>query len=149
MDLVVDLDEGQALSAIDALVKMGLRPRVPVNPRDFANRSAREAWIRDRGMQVFSMFDPSNPMRVVDLFVDHPVRSKSCGQAPWRRRRRATMTERAGSADRWDATLAGARKQFLESTLAATPEQRLAWLEEMLELAHRAGAGGKRPSSND
>jgi hypothetical protein len=73
VDLVVDLDEGQALRAIDALVKMGLRPRVPVNPRDFANRSVREAWIRDRGMQVFSMFDPTNPMRVVDLFVSHPV----------------------------------------------------------------------------
>ena|SRR6266566_4073975 len=73
VDLVVDLDEGQALRAIDALVAMGLRPRVPVNPRDFATRSIREGWIRDRGMQVFSMFDPSNPMRVVDLFVDHPV----------------------------------------------------------------------------
>ncbi len=73
VDLVVDLDEGQALMAIDALVRLGLRPRVPVNPRDFADRSVREAWIRDRGMQVFSMFDPSNPMRVVDLFVDHPI----------------------------------------------------------------------------
>jgi hypothetical protein len=59
------------------------------------------------------------------------------------------MSERAGSADRWDATWAGARKQLLESTLAATPEQRLAWLEEILELAYRAGALGKRPSSND
>jgi len=73
VDLVVDLDEGQALRAIDALVGLGLRPRVPVNPRDFADRSIRETWIRDRGMQVFSMLDPSNPMRVVDLFVDHPV----------------------------------------------------------------------------
>jgi hypothetical protein len=73
VDLVVDLEEDQALRAIDALVRMGLRPRVPVNPRDFAVRSVREGWIRDRGMQVFSMFDPSNPMRVVDLFVDHPV----------------------------------------------------------------------------
>jgi predicted nucleotidyltransferase len=73
VDLVVDLDEGQALRAIDALVRLGLRPRVPVNPRDFADRSIREAWIRERGMQVFSMFDPSNPMRVVDLFVDHPI----------------------------------------------------------------------------
>ena len=52
---------------------MGLRPRVPVNPPDFADRSVREGWIRDRGMQVFSMFDPANPMRVVDLFVDHPI----------------------------------------------------------------------------
>ena len=73
VDLVVDLDEEQARKAIDALVKLGFQPRVPVDPTDFANRSVREAWIRDRGMQVFSMFDPSNPMRVVDLFVDHPV----------------------------------------------------------------------------
>ena len=73
VDLVIDLDEEQAKRTIDALVKLGLQPRVPVNPTDFANRSVREAWIRDRGMQVFSMFDPSNPMRVVDLFVDHPL----------------------------------------------------------------------------
>lgn len=73
VDLVVDLDEEQALRAIDTLVGAGLHPRVPVDPRDFAVRSVREGWIRDRGMQVFSMFDPSNPMRVVDLFVDHPI----------------------------------------------------------------------------
>jgi len=73
VDLIVDLDEEQAGRAIDALVAMGLRPRIPVNARDFADASLREVWVRDRGMQVFSMFDPSNPMRVVDLFVSHPV----------------------------------------------------------------------------
>ena len=73
VDLLVDLDDEQARKAVDALVNLGLRPRVPVNPRDFAERSVRESWIRDRGMQVFSMFDPANPMRVVDLFVSHPV----------------------------------------------------------------------------
>lgn len=73
VDLVVDLDEEQARRAIDVLVAMGLHPRVSVDPRDFADRSIRESWIRNRGMQVFSMYDPSNPMRVVDLFVDHPV----------------------------------------------------------------------------
>lgn len=55
------------------------------------------------------------------------------------------MTERAEPGNRWDATWEGARKQLLESTLAATPAQRLAWLEEMLELAHRAGALGTKP----
>jgi hypothetical protein len=54
------------------------------------------------------------------------------------------MTELRESADHWDATWEGARKRLLESTLAATPAQRLAWLEEMLELAHRAGALGKK-----
>ncbi len=73
VDLIVDLDEDQAARAIDALVAIGMRPRAPVNPRDFADRSVREAWIRDRGVQVFSMIDPSNPMRVVDLFVSQPV----------------------------------------------------------------------------
>lgn len=73
MDLVVDLDEGEALRAVEALVGMGLHPRVPVNPRDFASRSVREGWVRERGMQVFTMFDPANPMRVVDLFVEQPV----------------------------------------------------------------------------
>lgn len=73
IDLVVDLRESEALKVIDSLVRMGFQPRLPVNPREFANRQVRESWQRERGMQVFSMFDPSNPMRVVDLFVHHPI----------------------------------------------------------------------------
>lgn len=32
------------------------------------------------------------------------------------------------------------KRRQLASFLAATPAQRLAWLEEMIELAHRSGA---------
>jgi hypothetical protein len=160
---VVDLHEDQAARAIDTLVGIGLRPRIPVNPRDFADRSVRETWIRDRGMQVFSMIDPSNPMRVVDLFVTHPVpfedlwsRSslfelhdttvRVASIPDLIRRRRAKMTKPAKPSDRWDATWEGTRKQQLESTLAATPAQRLAWLEEALEIAHLAGALEPKPT---
>ena len=73
VDLVVDLDEKEATRAIEALTAMNLRPRAPVDPRDFADKAVRETWARDRGMQVFTMYDPSEPMRVVDLFVSHPV----------------------------------------------------------------------------
>jgi predicted nucleotidyltransferase len=73
VDLIVDLDEEEARKAIEALVAIGLRPRAPVDPDDFSRRSVREAWVRDRGMQVFSMVDPSNPMLVVDLFATHPI----------------------------------------------------------------------------
>lgn len=73
VDLIVDLRQDQAAKAIDALVGLGLKPRAPVNPRDFAVASIRESWRRDRGMQVFSMYDPANPLRVVDLFVSHPL----------------------------------------------------------------------------
>ena len=47
----------------------------------------------------------------------------------------------------WDATWGGVREQLLRSPLAATPAQRLAWLEEVLELAYRAGALSRRNSS--
>jgi hypothetical protein len=50
------------------------------------------------------------------------------------------MPEPAGPAERWDVTWEASRRETLESTLAATPAQRLAWLEEALELALRAGA---------
>ena len=54
------------------------------------------------------------------------------------------MTEQPDSSGRWDATWKGARRQLLESTSAATPAQRLAWLEEALELAYRSGALDRR-----
>jgi hypothetical protein len=54
------------------------------------------------------------------------------------------MTEHVGSLGRWDATWKGTRRQLLESTFAATPAQRLAWLEEALELAYRSGALARR-----
>ena len=59
------------------------------------------------------------------------------------------MPERPDSSDGWDATWEGATKQLLESTMAATPAQRLAWQEEMLEVARRAGALRPEPADKD
>lgn len=41
---------------------------------------------------------------------------------------------------KWSATFDENERRLLERTLSATPAQRLAWLEEALELAHRSGA---------
>ena len=72
LDVIVDLDSEQARGAIEALSELGLVPRVPVDPLQFADPAARSSWIRDRGMQVFTMLDPDDPKVVVDLFVDPP-----------------------------------------------------------------------------
>lgn len=56
------------------------------------------------------------------------------------------MAEHPNSIGRWDATWEGVRRQRLESTVAATPAQRLAWLEEALELAYRSGALARESS---
>ena len=59
--------------------------------------------------------------------------------------------------DEWDASWAGTKRAQLKAALAATPDQRLAWLEEAMRLAHAAGAlpvksGGQiepQPSRDD
>ena len=73
VDLIVDLDPAEAKKAIAVLVGLGFRPRAPVDAFEFADPERRSSWIRDKGMRVFSMYDPDNPMREVDLFVEHPI----------------------------------------------------------------------------
>lgn len=46
----------------------------------------------------------------------------------------------AGEVADWQADWEGHRRWQLTAALEATPAQRLAWLEEMLELAYRSGA---------
>ena len=48
--------------------------------------------------------------------------------------------EEAGAGDEWDATWTGTERTQLEAALSATPAQRLAWLEEVIRLAHSSGA---------
>jgi predicted nucleotidyltransferase len=73
LDLVVDLRPNEARRVIEALQALGLRPRVPVDPLDFADSDLRQTWIREKHMRVFTMIDPGNPLRQVDLFVEHPI----------------------------------------------------------------------------
>lgn len=68
LDLAVDLSPGEGGKAIDALVGLGLRPRAPVDPSGFDDPGTRARWAAERGMRVFSMWDPGEPMRAVDLF---------------------------------------------------------------------------------
>jgi len=71
IDLVVDLEPDEAKKVLTALQAIGLRSRAPVGPFDFADPLVRRSWIDDKGMRVFSLWDPAEPLREVDLFVEH------------------------------------------------------------------------------
>jgi hypothetical protein len=73
LDLAVDLSPEAAGKAIDTLVGLGFRPRAPVDPAEFSDPEARARWMTEHQMQVFSMWDPSDPLRSVDLFVENPI----------------------------------------------------------------------------
>lgn len=73
IDLVIDLAADPAARAITALVELGLQPRLPVDPRSFADAEVRRRWAEDRNLTVFTMLDPRNPLLEVDLFAESPL----------------------------------------------------------------------------
>lgn len=68
IDLVIDLDKENVLRFIRAAEAMGLVPKAPVALEDLADTSRRNKWREDKGMLVFSLYDPKNPY----FLVEHP-----------------------------------------------------------------------------
>ncbi|MEX0990608.1 MAG: hypothetical protein WD206_09990 [Actinomycetota bacterium] len=138
LDIAIDLAPQAARDAIDGLQRLGLRPRVPVDASDFADPEVRARWIADRDMRVLSLWDPANPMRSLNLFVENPIDFEEL----WIGSEVVDLDDmqiRVASkqpSDGWEAD----RLARLTNGLEATPAQRLAWLEEAIEFAHRAGA---------
>ena len=73
VDLALDLDEDNALRAVEALAGLGYRPRAPVEMKDFADAAKRRSWIEGKGMTVFSTRSEAHPATEVDLFVENPM----------------------------------------------------------------------------
>ncbi len=73
LDVVLDLDHDNVMAALDTLGAMGLTPRLPVPAEDFADEAIRESWVRDRHLVAFTLHDPHDARREVDLFAHPPI----------------------------------------------------------------------------
>ena len=72
IDLLVDFEAGQVARTLAVLEGAGFQPYVPVPASDFADPAKRAAWVRDKGMLVFSL-RPTSGVPMVDLFLEHPI----------------------------------------------------------------------------
>lgn len=73
VDLAVDLAPEEAIKMIRTFVERGFRPQAPVSAEAFADPAVREEWFQEKHMRAFSLVDPANPMRVVDLLLKPEV----------------------------------------------------------------------------
>jgi predicted nucleotidyltransferase len=73
IDLVVYLEEKNLLRFLKLMTKLGFRPKVPVGATDFADSRKRADWIKNKNMIVFSFYHLKDMMRVIDVFVKHPL----------------------------------------------------------------------------
>ena len=73
LDLIVYLEPKNLSKFLKLLTKLGYKPKVPVKAMDFANPKNRRDWIKNKNMIVFSFYHPKDFMKVIDIFVKHPM----------------------------------------------------------------------------
>lgn len=71
VDLIIDLEPAECRRALEVLAQLGLQPRLPVDALDFSDPAMRRSWVEEKGMRVFSLVDPDNPLLAVDRFAEH------------------------------------------------------------------------------
>lgn len=73
IDLVLDLEPSNVRKAIRALLDLGFKPRAPVDAMDFADPEKRRAWVEEKGLMVFTLYQAvAGPPVEVDLFAVAP-----------------------------------------------------------------------------
>ena len=72
IDIFVDLEDGNAGRFVKAMKEAGFKPKIPVRLEDFADKEKRIKWVEEKGMIVFSLYDPKNPFFLLDVFADAP-----------------------------------------------------------------------------
>ena len=72
VDIVLQLGKRNLLQFIEVAKKLSLKPKIPVKLEDFIDPEKRKSWRMDKGMLVFSLYDPKNPFLLIDLFTEIP-----------------------------------------------------------------------------
>ena len=73
LDLFVAFEEKNLLKFTNALTMLGYRPKIPVKASDFADKSNREKWKKEKNMLVFSFYHLKRYQDHIDVFVYEPV----------------------------------------------------------------------------
>ncbi len=72
LDLAVALEEENLRRAIDALASLGYGPVQPGSPADFVDPRIRDAWVREKGMQVLTLVSDRTPEIPIGIFAALP-----------------------------------------------------------------------------
>jgi predicted nucleotidyltransferase len=73
IDILLAMDADNLAAATKALQELSYRPRAPVPMEQLLDPAMRQAWIREKGLTVFSLFSVAHPATEVDIFLDAPL----------------------------------------------------------------------------
>ncbi|MDD5452378.1 MAG: hypothetical protein PHT49_10840 [Desulfovibrionales bacterium] len=72
IDIVVHLERHNLEKFVEVMKGLGFKPKIPVKLEDLCSKEMRDKWVREKGMKVFSVYDPQNPYFLLDVFVEEP-----------------------------------------------------------------------------
>lgn len=72
IDIILKLDKKNLLRFINVAKELGLKPKISVKVEDLIDEEKRKDWIVNKGMTVFSLYDPKNLFFLLDIFVEAP-----------------------------------------------------------------------------
>jgi hypothetical protein len=73
LDLIVDLEPENLKRFIRTMTELGYGPRNPVKAEGLLDQATRAQWHREKGMEVFSSHDASQPMTLIDVFIEEKI----------------------------------------------------------------------------
>jgi hypothetical protein len=69
LDIAIELSPENIKRFKAAAEKLGLKPRIPVAIETLSDAGTVNRMIKDKGALVYSLTDPNNPLRHLDLFI--------------------------------------------------------------------------------
>jgi predicted nucleotidyltransferase len=73
VDLIIALEPENITRFVSKMADWGYRPRVPVDPKDLADRDKRSGWILDKNMKAFTFCSDSEAIAEIDVLIDSPI----------------------------------------------------------------------------
>ena len=73
LDLLLSLKKTDLDKFIQTIKRIGWQPRIPVPLEDFADPKKRKMWIMEKGMKVFSIFNPKHPLEHIDIMTENYI----------------------------------------------------------------------------
>ena len=69
LDIMLSFEKENMEKFVKIVTSLGLKPRVPVDIEELADKNKRELWIKEKNMKVFSFYNPQNDLEYIDVMI--------------------------------------------------------------------------------
>jgi len=73
IDLMILLEKRNVLKLVSKLTQWGYRLKISVDPKDLADNTKRNSWIRQKNMKAVNFYSETLPIGEIDIVLDSPI----------------------------------------------------------------------------